>query len=165
MRLPDLPLPRLRVLLPAAAVALALLTVLGRWEYEWATRAQNRQMAATFRLATREGLDSPLLDAYRLAEQFDCLLYRAHAYRHAYKYALELCFDPTGRLVETIDRRRSTDMIGSLRWEPSAATLRLSPRKLLSVFHAIGAFSAHQTTGNALPVDYNDTGPLEASRH
>src|SRR5581483_4845365 len=62
-------------------------------------------------------LDSPSLSGFRVLPGFDCLTYR----RGENVFALELCVDPSGRVVEAIDRRRETRRIWSLRFDPSAS--------------------------------------------
>lgn len=116
-------------------------------------------MAVTFRAASVHGLRSRALDAYRLAPWFDCLAYSARAG----PYALELCFDAQGRLVETIDRRGVKPTIASLREQPSLATLRVPIHRLLTAFVAAGAFRDRRLAGvithrNTLPVGIGDVG-------
>lgn len=66
-------------------------------------------------------LDSQSLSGYRVLPGFDCLTYR----RGTNPFALELCVDPAGRVVEAIDRRTSTRRIWSLRFDPDASTVRV----------------------------------------
>jgi hypothetical protein len=45
-------------------------------------------------------------------------------------YALQLCFDRVGRLVETVDRRATVPKYASLTWDPALATTRWPPAKV-----------------------------------
>jgi hypothetical protein len=101
----------------AAAVVLAALVPLGRWEASRRADEQNRGMGTV--LAAVGRLDSPSLSAFRRAVRFDCLLYE----RRRNPFALELCIDPQARLVEAIDRRGDEPRIWSLRDDPGRATV------------------------------------------
>jgi hypothetical protein len=83
-------------------------------------------------------LAQPALSGYRIESAFDCLVYK----RGPDPFALELCVDPSGRLVETIDRRTATRRISSLTADPGASTIVL-PRhevdRLLRRMHAVKA--------------------------
>ena len=95
-----------------AVVVLAVLVVVGRHEGTRHARQENRKIEAIRRLVGP--LDSRSLDAYRLLPQFSCLLYE----RDGNRFALELCVDAQGRVVEAIDRRSRTPRIASLREAP-----------------------------------------------
>ena len=104
----------------ATLVALGVLVLVGRSEGRRHARKENRGIAEIRALVGP--LDSRSLDRYRLLPQFSCLLYR----RAGNAFALELCIDARGRVVEAIDRRnRRKPRIYSLREDPSAATLRV----------------------------------------
>jgi hypothetical protein len=108
------------VVVGAVLVALAALVVVGRWEGRRHARSENRGIAEIRGLVGP--LDSSSLDRYRLLAQFSCLLYG----RNGNAFALELCVDRNGRVVEAIDRRnRRKPRIFSLREDPSAATVRV----------------------------------------
>ncbi|MGH2971493.1 MAG: hypothetical protein ACRDLE_05075 [Gaiellaceae bacterium] len=66
-------------------------------------------------------LDSPALSGFRVFPSFDCLTYR----RGANPFALELCVDPAGRVIEAIDRRREVRRIWSLQFDPASSTDRV----------------------------------------
>jgi hypothetical protein len=66
-------------------------------------------------------LDQPALTGYRVQPAFDCLVYR----RGPNPFALELCADRDGRVVEAIDRRAPDRRIYSLADEPSASSVRV----------------------------------------
>ena len=108
-----------RVLLAglAAVLAAALLVAVGRWERSHRAEEQVEGMRTV--LAAVGPLDSPALKAFRYLEQFQCLLYE----RAGNPVALELCFDPRGRLVEAIDRRGDEPEIWSLRDDPARSTI------------------------------------------
>jgi hypothetical protein len=104
----------------AALLALGALVLVGRGEGHRHAREENRGIAEIRALVGP--LDSKSLDRYRLLPQFSCLLYA----RDRNPFALELCVDARGRVVEAIDRRnRRKPRIYSLREDPSAATVRV----------------------------------------
>lgn len=108
--------------LAAAAVVVAFavaLVAVGRWE---GSREASREMRG-FRIVQRliGPLDSPSLSGYRVLPGFDCLTYR----RGSNVFALELCVDSRGSVVEAIDRRRYDRRVWSLRFDPSASTDRV----------------------------------------
>ena len=107
-------------LVAVVLIVLGVLVVVGRSEGRRHAREENRGIAQI------RGLVGPLasrsLDRYRLLPNFSCLLYG----RHGNPFALELCIDADGRVVEAIDRReRRKPRIYSLREDPSAATVRV----------------------------------------
>ena len=103
----------------AAAVALLALVAVGRWERGDRADGQIRKMLEVRREIGP--LDSPSLRAYRLMGDFDCLLYQ----RGKNPFAVELCVDFDGRVIETIDRRHREPRIGSLRDDPTRSTIRV----------------------------------------
>jgi hypothetical protein len=110
---------RIALLAVAALVVAVVLVFVGRWERQHRADDQNRGMR---RVARAIGpLDQRSLDAFRHLGEFDCLLYK----RGKNPFALELCVDHSGRVVETIDRRGSTPKIWSLRDDPARATIRV----------------------------------------
>lgn len=82
-------------------------------------------------------LDNPSLDAYRVDIDFafDCLVYR----RGTNRFALELCFDSDGRVVEAIDRRNGDPQIASLREDPEASTIRVERSEVDRLLERLGA--------------------------
>src|SRR5207302_5844593 len=102
-----------------AILILAVLVGVGRWERSRNAHDQIRGMERVRALVGQ--LDARSLSGYRIQPAFDCLTYR----RGANPFALELCFDRTGRLVEAIDRRTETRRISSLRSDPSASTVHV----------------------------------------
>lgn len=105
-------------------VVLGLLVPVGRWERARAARGEVAGMRRTLALVGR--LESPSLSGYRVLPGFDCLTYR----RGGNPFALELCFDPSGRLIETIDRRTARRRISSLRADPTRSTVRVDPTRV-----------------------------------
>ena len=101
-------------------VALLLLIPLGRWERE--RRADDEMRGMRTVVAAVGELDSPSLHGFRVLAGFDCLIYE----RPRNDFALELCVDDEGRVVEAIDRRGAGDpKIWSLRDDPSSSDLRV----------------------------------------
>jgi hypothetical protein len=123
-----------------ALVVLALLVVVGRWERNRNAARQNARMEAVYRTATAQGLDSPLLDRYRLDLQADCLLYHPPG-RPQDNAAYELCFDAQGRLVETIDRHTGKPQFASLREQPGLAAIRVRPAAIDRILVRRGVFA------------------------
>lgn len=116
--------PSTRWLLAAGALVVVLLALIpvGRWE----ARRHARHEVAGIRgvLAAIGPLDQPSLDAYRKGvgnPGLDCLLYK----RGTNPFALEICFDAAGRVIEGYDRRGSGPKIWSIREDPTASTLHI----------------------------------------
>jgi hypothetical protein len=124
---------RLAVAIAAGALLLAALVPLGRWEGERHARAEVRGMART--LALIRTLEPPALSGYRVQPDFDCLVYR----QGANPFALEVCFDAEGRVVETVDRRRFERRIHSLREDRGASTLRVDRAEIDRLLRRMGA--------------------------
>jgi len=80
-------------------------------------------------------LESTSLSGYRIFPAMDCLTYR----RGSNAFALELCVDRAGRVVEAIDRRRPDRRIFSLRSEPTASTLRVDRARVERLLGRMGA--------------------------
>jgi hypothetical protein len=114
---------RLLLIVAAAAVALtAVLVAVGRWEGNRHADEEQRGMRRV--LAAIGPLDNPTLSMYRyhVGFGFDCLLYK----RGSNRFALEVCFDGAGRVIETIDRRGAGDpKISTLREDPGESDLRI----------------------------------------
>lgn len=153
---------RLAAWLVAAAAVLVAVVLVGRWERNRNVHAQNVRMEAVYRKATADGFVSRLLDGYRLDWSFDCLLY--HAPGHPKDISdYELCFDPNGRLVQTVDRSSGTPSFADLHSEPSRTAVRVPVPRILAAFKALGGskdprlagVGLHQAT---LPVRFADIG-------
>ena len=112
---------------------LAALVGVGRWERSRNARDQLRGMERVRALVGP--LDSRSLSGYRVQAGFDCLVYRSGRN----PFALELCFDRAGRLVEAIDRRTQTRHISSLRSDPSASSVRVDRREIDRLLRKMGA--------------------------
>jgi hypothetical protein len=81
-------------------------------------------------------LDAPQLDQYRyLSFDMQCLLYR----RGHDPFARELCFDPQGRVIETIDRRTAPKpRIHSLRDDPTRSSVHRDRAEVSRLLHEFG---------------------------
>lgn len=107
-----------------AAVALAIVVGVGRWERSSEVAVQIRGMRSVRALVGP--LDQRALTGYRVQPEFDCLVYR----RGSNPFALELCAQRSGRVVEAIDRRTAHRRIYSLRSEPAASTVYVDRTEL-----------------------------------
>ena len=117
----------------AVIVVAAALVLVGRWQARSDVSAQLRGIETVRRLVGP--LDSPSLSGFRVLPQFDCLTYR----RGGNPFALELCVDGEGRVVEAIDRRTVHRRFWSVTYEPSQAATRVDPavvRRLLNKMRA-----------------------------
>jgi hypothetical protein len=115
-----------------AIAVLALLVVVGRWE---GRRHADKENAKILRIREAVGrLDRPRPTGFRILNPFTCLTYA----RDGNKYALELCVDGAGRVVEAIDRRGGTPRIASLREDPSAATVRVDRGEVDRLLRSFG---------------------------
>lgn len=123
-----------RLALTGAAIAVGVVALIpvGRWEAARHAEEENRAIARV--LAAIGALDNGP-SGYRRLSIFDCLTYR----RGANDYALEVCVDADGRVVEAFDRRRGEPRISSLREDPGRATNRVQRAlvdRLLRQMHA-----------------------------
>lgn len=125
--------PARSALIVGIVAAAALLVVVGRWE----RRDEARREVTGFRIVQRlvGPLDSPSLSGFRVFPAFDCLTYK----RGSNVFALELCFDHEGRVVEAIDRRRYDRRIWSLRFDPTSSTERVDPAVVRGLLRKMGA--------------------------
>jgi hypothetical protein len=116
----------------AIVVAAVALVVIGRWER---SRHVDNELRGLRDVRAAVGpLDNSSLDSYRVSlVPFDCLLYR----RDSNRYALELCVDEDGRLVEAFDRRNGFH-VWSLREEPTASTVRVDRHKFDRMLRKLG---------------------------
>jgi hypothetical protein len=117
----------------AGVVVLGLLVAVGRWERGRWARSQVHGMERV--RAAIGSLDSSSLIGYRVLPNFDCLVYR----RSGNPYALELCVDGAGRVVQAIDRRGQRTYY-TLQAEPTASTFRVSRGVVDSLLRKMGAF-------------------------
>jgi hypothetical protein len=115
-----------------ALVLAVLLVAVGRWER---ARHIDRERDGLRRVVALVGaLGNPSLDAYRVSlVPFDCLLYG----RGGNPYALELCVDAEGRVVEAFDRRRGLHF-WSLREEPDASNVRVDRAEVDRLLRKLG---------------------------
>lgn len=116
---------RRAVLFVVACVALiGALALLGNFERQ---RRAHRESDGMRRVLAAVGeLDSPSLHGFRLFVRFDCLVYK----RGRNGFALEVCVDDQGRVVETIDRRSGKPSIWSLRDDPTKSSVRVDPTEV-----------------------------------
>jgi hypothetical protein len=111
-----------------AAVLLAVvLVVAGRWEEHRSARDELRQMRAV--LAAVGDIQRRRPTGYRTGPPA-CLAYATPGNA----YGLQLCFDSSGRLVETVDRRPLRPRYASLAYDPSLSTISFPPLLLKRLF-------------------------------
>jgi hypothetical protein len=122
------------VVLVAAVLALAAALVGVGW---WERSSEVHREVSGFRIVQRliGPLDSSSLSGFRVLPGFDCLTYR----RGTNVFALELCVDRAGRVVEAIDRRTFDRRIWSLRFDPSASTDRVDRVEVDKLLRKMGA--------------------------
>lgn len=97
------------------AAVVAGLIVIGRYEGRRTVGQQQRQLLAA-RAAVGNRLLHPNQAIYDPGGALECLTYPVNGNL----FGLELCFDASGRLVESVDRR-SGELISSVRWGPQHA--------------------------------------------
>jgi hypothetical protein len=129
------------------------LTTLGNVERDHAADRQIRGLAAV----RREVDSAPVApSAFRLTPTLYCLLYR----RGANPFALELCYDRSGRLEQAIDRRNFVSpTFWDMEYDPARAPREISPRKLSNELRRMGAFRHLDVPVGALPTGIGDVGP------
>lgn len=98
-------------------VALAFVVV-GRHERA-SERKWNLNGIAVIRYLVGTSVNHPV--SYRASPGLRCLIYK----RNGRPFALELCVDPIGRIVEAVDRRGSVPRFYSVTSEPGVADDRL----------------------------------------
>jgi hypothetical protein len=107
-----------RIAIGAVLMALVAAAV-GNWER---ARRADEQSAGMRRVVETVGsLDSPEFRGYRILANFQCLVYE----RERNDFALEICVDADGRVVEAIDRRDGTPKVWSLRDDPTRSDVRV----------------------------------------
>lgn len=109
---------RSAIVLAAALVVAALLVGLGRLERSRHAEEQNDGIA---RVRATVGPLGSSLSGFRFLARFQCLVYS----RGENRFALELCIDRSGRIVEAIDRRSGDTEYWSLREDPELADVRV----------------------------------------
>jgi hypothetical protein len=124
---------RLLVAVVACAFVLAALVEVGRFERGSWVDSQIRGMKRV--RAAIGPLDSSSLIGYRVLSQFDCLVYQ----RGSNPYALEICVDGDGRVVQAIDRRHRR-VYYTLQAEPTASTFHIDETVVKQLLTKMGAF-------------------------
>ena len=123
---------RILVVALAAVLVAAVLVGVGRFERGHRADEENRGMGEV--VAAVGPLDTRPHAAVPYHQNLQCLLYR----RDANPFALELCVDAQGRLVEAIDRRSGDPEIWSLRDDPERATNRLDRAEVDRLLNRMG---------------------------
>jgi hypothetical protein len=103
------------------------LVVVGRWEEARSTHDEVRQMRLV--VSAVGDLTRRRPTGYRLGPP-DCLAYATPKNL----YGLQICFDRSGRIVETVDRRPTQPKYASLVYDPALSTLRVSPALVARLF-------------------------------
>lgn len=117
----------------AALAAIAAAFFGGRWEENRAIEREQARIEAAFALVGGE-IDAPTLSGYRVTD-LDCLYYDLEKRR----YAVTLCFDAAGRLVESADRRGAEPTYSSVRLHPESAPATVDPNRVRALLRRIGA--------------------------
>lgn len=122
---------RLAFALAGAVVVLTLLGGLGRWERARWIDEENAKIAAVVDLIGPSYLTRTLTDFYDEREwrRLQCLRY----WYGNDPYALQLCFDYRGRLVEAHDERTGEVRIADLGVEPNASRFRIDYPFLMKI--------------------------------
>jgi hypothetical protein len=107
-----------RIAIGAVLMALVAAAV-GNWER--AGRADEQSAGMRGVVETVGALDSREFRGYRILANFQCLVYE----RGRNDFALEVCVDADGRVVEAIDRRDGTPEVWSLRDDPTRSDVRV----------------------------------------
>jgi uncharacterized membrane protein len=137
-----------RILVAGAVVVLVLLALTGRFERSHWIDAQNDAIARV-RAAVAPRFEHPY--AFRNSPTFACLIW--HTAVHP--LGRELCYDPSGAVIEAIERYPNRDpRIWTLRSQRSAATVRDDPRTVANLLDRLGAQS-----GSVIVVGNPDIGP------
>lgn len=104
----------------ASLVVLAVaLVAVGRWEESRSARDEMRKMRVV--LSAVGDLTRRRPTGYRVGPP-DCLAYATPKNL----YGLQICFDRSGRVIETVDRRPTQPKYASLAYAPSLSTIRVS---------------------------------------
>ena len=112
------------VIVAVAVVVLVALVPIGRWEERRAAREQVAGMQSVLD-AVGGNIVSRSLSGYRYGPP-DCLAY----FDQKVLFALQLCFDSEGRLVEAVDRRPAQPHYYGVEYKPTLSTLRFSRTKI-----------------------------------
>jgi hypothetical protein len=120
---------RLAVFAVVAAVAVTAAGLLGKHHEQNAMRRGIDEV----RVAIGPSLTRPGPTDYLYSPGRTCLLYGAGGVA----YALELCIDSQGRVVEAVDRRGSTPRFYSIVEEPGASPFRISPTLFASLVEKV----------------------------
>jgi len=131
-----------------ALLVLAVIAIVGRVERSRWTDAQNAGIARV-RADVAASFRHP--SASRGGPAFACLIWRTPGD----PYGRELCYAPTGALVEAILRvPRHDPSIWTLRPDPGAARVRDDPRVIAHLLDRLGA-----QTGDSIQIGMPDLGP------
>jgi hypothetical protein len=111
---------KIATLVVATVLASAAIVLLGRWEEHRSARMEVARMRIV--LDAVGPLQSAQATGYRISDP-SCLAYSVPQNR----FGLQLCFDASGRLVETVDRRGSQPVYASLNYDPDLSTIHFAP--------------------------------------
>ena len=114
-----------RVVVVLAGVLIAALAIVAVGRAERTRHADTENDGIERVYAAVGALEGPTLAGFRFATEFQCLIYR----RGSRTFALELCVDWDGRVIEAIDRRGDETEIWSLREDPERARVRIDRRE------------------------------------
>jgi hypothetical protein len=105
----------------ACAAVAAFLVLVGRWEEHRAASHEVREMRVVLNAIGDLSRRRPT--GYRTGPPI-CFAYATPGNL----FGLQVCFDQSGRVVETVDRRAVQPKYASLVYDPGLSTLRVSPK-------------------------------------
>jgi hypothetical protein len=127
----------------ALVVVLAALVLVGSWERD---RRADRESSGIGRVVDEVGaLDSPSLRGFRILVNFQCLVYE----RGRNDFALEVCVDDEGNVVEAIDRRERPIDVWSVRDDPTRSRVRVDRAEVDELLARMGVPASYLPTRSA----------------
>ena len=134
---------RLWLTAAVSVLAIAAFAAIGRREREHRADVQSSGMRAV--LNQIGPLDSPELRGFRIFVNFHCLVYK----RGRNDFALELCVDRHGRVVEAIDRTDGTAKVWSLRDDPTQSELVVDRGEVDELLRRMNVPESYLTGGHS----------------
>lgn len=121
----------------AAAAATLCVAVAAVGAYQSAAHTRDLRAGIRGIRAAAGPLEGPRLAAFRIAWFGDCFAYRAGGS----PYALEMCYDRSGRLIEAIDRRGGEPRFWNLRFDRDETPVTVPPQRLATALQRAGGIA------------------------